>query len=58
MEGHAYIGELIAGIVYLIAGARLLRLGQRTGELPERLLGATFLAMGVSAVCYVLPVFS
>ncbi len=58
MEGHAYIGELIAGIVYLIAGARLLRLGQRTGELPERLLGATFLFMGVSAAFYVLPVFS
>ena len=58
MEDHAYIGELLAGIVYLIAGVRLLRLGQRTGEAPERLLGATFLFMGVSAACYVLPVFS
>jgi hypothetical protein len=58
MEGQAYIGELLAGIVYLIAGARLLWLGQRTGESPERLLGATFLFMGVSAAFYVLPVFS
>ena len=58
MEDHAYIGELLAGIVYLIAGVRLLRLGERTGEVPERLLGAIFLFMGVSAAFYVLPVFS
>jgi len=58
MEDHAYVGELLAGIVYLIAGARLLRLGQRTREAPERLLGATFLFMGVSSALYVLPVFS
>jgi hypothetical protein len=58
MEDNAYIGELLAGIVYLIAGARLLRLGRRTREAPERLLGATFLFMGVSSTLYVLPVFS
>jgi predicted membrane channel-forming protein YqfA (hemolysin III family) len=58
MEGHAYMGELLTSIVYLIAGVRLLRLARRTGEAPERLLGATFLFMGVSAVFYVLPVFS
>jgi hypothetical protein len=57
MEGHAYLGELLGGIVYLIAGFRLLRLGQRTGEAPEQLLGAVFLFMGVSAGLYVLPVF-
>jgi hypothetical protein len=55
MEDHAYIGELLAGIVYLIAGFWLLRLGRRTREVPERLLGATFLAMGVSSAFYVLP---
>ncbi len=58
MEESAYIGEMLAGIVYLIVGVRLLRLGQRTGEALERLLGVTFLAMGVSSVLYVLPVFS
>jgi len=58
MEDQAYIGELLAGIIYLIVGARLLRLGERTGEVPERLRGGTFLAMGVSAVLYVLPTFS
>lgn len=57
MEGHAYIGELIGGIVYLIAGVRLLQLGRRTGETPERLLGSAFLFMGVSAGLYVLPSF-
>jgi hypothetical protein len=57
MEGHAYIGELIGGIVYLVAGFRLLRLGGRTGEAPERLLGSAFLFMGLSAVIYVLPTF-
>jgi hypothetical protein len=55
MEGHAYLGELLGGLIYLIAGFRLLRLGGRTGEAPERLLGAIFLLMGVSAVLYVLP---
>lgn len=61
MEGHAYLGELLGGVVYLIAGFRLARLGQRTGEAPERLLGATFLCMGVSAGFYVssaFPVFA
>ena len=55
MEGQAYLGELLGGIVYLIAGFRLIRLGQRTGEAPERLLGAIFLFMGVSSELYVLP---
>jgi hypothetical protein len=52
MEDHAYIGELFAGIVYLIVGFRLLRLGQRTGEVPERLLGAMFLFSGASYMVY------
>ncbi len=55
MEGHAYLGELLAGIVYLIVGIRLLRLSQRTGEAPERLLGASFVAIAASAFSYVLP---
>ncbi len=57
MEDHAYIGELLAGIVYLIVGVRLLRLSQRTGEAPERLLGACFLFVSISAALYVLPTF-
>ena len=58
MEDHAYIGELLAGIVYLSVSVRLLRLAQRTGEVPEKLLGVIFLFMGTSAGLYVLPTFS
>jgi hypothetical protein len=56
MGEHAYIGELAAGIFYLIVGARLARLGSRTGETPERLLAALFIANGLSYVLYTIPV--
>ena len=56
MGDHAYIGELLAGIFYLIAGARLLRLALRTAEVPERLLGVMFLFTGASFLAYQLPV--
>ncbi len=52
MEESAYIGELLSGIVYLIVGVWLLRLGQRTREVPERLLGAMFLLTGASYLVY------
>jgi putative Ca2+/H+ antiporter (TMEM165/GDT1 family) len=48
MEDNAYIGGAFAGLVYLVAGIRLTRLSVRTGELPERLLAATFLLWSVS----------
>jgi hypothetical protein len=57
MENNAYIGELIGGVVYLIVGVRLLWLGQRSGETPERLLAASVLSMAVAACFYVLPSF-
>ena len=56
MEDSAYIGESIAGVVYLIVGIRLLRLAFRTGKIPERFLSASFLAWGISYVLYNLPV--
>jgi hypothetical protein len=56
MEEHAYIGELIAALIYLYAGGRLLRLSARTGEVPERLLGAMFLVTGISLVLYDIPI--
>ncbi len=61
MEGNAYLGELSAGIIYLLAGARLALLGIRTGELPERFLGASFAMIGLSGILYCvpdLPIFS
>jgi hypothetical protein len=53
----AFLGELAAGIIYLLAGARLARLGARTRELPERLLGASFALFGVSEILYAVAVF-
>jgi hypothetical protein len=57
LEGNAYLGELSAGIIYLLAGARLMLLGIRTGEAPERFLGASFMLIGTSGVFYCLPEF-
>ncbi|UCF41694.1 MAG: hypothetical protein JSW43_05035 [Gemmatimonadota bacterium] len=56
MEEQAYIGELAAGILYFIAGVRLLRLASRTGETPERLLGTMFAFTGISFLAYQLSV--
>jgi hypothetical protein len=55
MGDHAYIGELIAGIFYLVVGARLARLGARTGETPERLLAGMFFVSGLSYLVYEIP---
>jgi hypothetical protein len=56
MEEQAYVGELISALVYLYAGMRLLRLSSRTGEVPERFLGAMFLVTGTSLLLYNLPI--
>jgi len=56
VEEQAYIGELIAALVYLYVGTRLLRLSSRTGEVPERLLGVMFLVTGASFLLYDLPI--
>jgi hypothetical protein len=55
MYDDAWIGEFIAGIIYLIVGARLVRLASRTGERPERLLSAMFLFSGTSYLLYIVP---
>jgi hypothetical protein len=44
----AFIFELLAGIVVVVAAVTLLRLARRTQQIPERILGITFLLMGVS----------
>jgi len=56
MGDHAYLGELAAAFAYLVVGARLLWLASRTGEMPERLLGALFLVTGTSLIVYDLPI--
>jgi hypothetical protein len=51
----AWIGELVAGIIYLIVGFRLALLAKRTGERPERLLAIMFAFAGISYIFYVVP---
>lgn len=55
MLDGAWIGEAIAGIIYLIIGWRLLRLSSRTGERPERLLSFMFFFSGASYLLYIIP---
>ena len=51
----AFILEFLAGIFFVIASVPLLRLAQRTEQVPERILGITFLLMGVSYLFYEAP---
>jgi hypothetical protein len=55
MFDGAWIGEFIAGVIYLIIGIRLARLASRTGERPERLLSAMFYFSGASYIIYAVP---
>jgi hypothetical protein len=55
MEQIAYLISIAAGIFYLIAGYRLLRLSGRTGERPELLLGIYFAFTGPWYVLYNAP---
>jgi hypothetical protein len=57
MEQIAYLISIAAGIFYLIAGYRLLRLSGRTGERPELLLGIYFAFTGQWYVCFNAPYF-
>jgi hypothetical protein len=56
MEQGAYAAELLAAVFYIVAGARLIRLSQRTGEAPERLLGLYFTASGIAYVGWTAPI--
>lgn len=44
-------------VAYFILAARLWRLGQRSGQNPERLLGLTFLLWGISYIVYYPPYY-
>jgi hypothetical protein len=56
MEGNAYIGSAIAGLVYFVLGARLVRLGSRAGSAAEWLLGLTFLIWALSYALWVIAI--
>jgi hypothetical protein len=51
----AFFLELLAGIFFVIAAVPLLRLAHRTRQVPERILGFTFLLMGASYLFYESP---
>jgi len=55
MEENAYITSIIAGVFYLVASLRLLRLNRRTGERPELLFGCYFGFSGAYYLGYNLP---
>ena len=55
MEDGAFGAQLMAALFFVVVGGRLLRLSQRTGEAPERLLGLYFAFTGLSYLGWVLP---
>ena len=55
MGDNAYIGGVVVGLGYLIAGTRLFRLALQTRQIPERLFSATLLLWGLAYVCWQLP---
>ncbi len=55
MEGVFFIGSAVAGLLYVIAGDRLLWLSLHTGEAPERMLGGIFLLWGVFYLLDIAP---
>jgi hypothetical protein len=55
MDATAYIGEAIAGLVYLFVGLRLFRLSRHTGHLPEALIAASFLLWMLSYAIWDIP---
>jgi len=55
MDESSYIFEVTAGALYGLVGSRLWLLSRRTRQLPERLIGVTFLLWGASYFLYNLP---
>ena len=55
MGDNAYIGGVIVGLGYLVAGTRLYRSSLQTRKAPERILSASLLLWGLAYVCWQLP---
>ena len=55
MDANWYVGEAIAGFVYLFVGMRLYLLSLRTGQLPETLIAASFLLWVLAYALYDIP---
>ena len=50
-----YIGDSLAGLVYLIVGVRLFALSVRNAQTPDRLLSVTFLFWAFNYFLYDIP---
>jgi len=55
MDENPYLFNILAALLYVIVGARLLALGRRTHGRPEHLLAANYLCSGVSYFLYEVP---
>jgi hypothetical protein len=55
MEANAFIGEVIAGVILLTVGARVLKLASPTAQRPARLLGTYLVLAGISYAFYSIP---
>ncbi len=55
IDQSTYLANAVACLAFFVMGVRLLRLGLRSGEAPERRLGAAFLFWGLSYVLYYPP---
>jgi hypothetical protein len=49
---YTLIGEIVAGIIYLLMGVQLYRLSLQSRQIPDRLLGVTLLSWGLSYLVY------
>jgi hypothetical protein len=56
MEESAFIGGVVAGLVYFAASARLIRLSWRSQNPPELLLGLALLLWALSYACWQIPI--
>jgi hypothetical protein len=52
LELYTLIGEIVAGLVYLLLGAQLYRLSLQSRQIPDRLLSVTLLSWGLSYLAY------
>jgi hypothetical protein len=56
MEEYAFLGDVVAGLVYFIAGVRLIHLSWRSQKSPEFLLGMSLFLWGFSYICWKIPI--
>ncbi|HEX9814489.1 MAG TPA: hypothetical protein VGB31_06035 [Myxococcota bacterium] len=56
MDESAYLGGVVAGLVYVVASVRLIRLSWQSQRSHELLLGLSLLLWGLSYVCWQIPI--